>query len=383
VNVARVVLGSYFFRYPLGGMMSYVLQYLVGLARLGHEVWFVEKASYPRACFDARWRSMTDDCSYGVEAGRALLARFGLGDRWCFVDFHGQYFGAEAADIEAVFASADLFIDMGTHGAWARESATSALTVYLDGEPGFRQMNWENQAAAGQPPPRYDRYFTNGLNVGTPSSSAPTCGIEWEHLVHPVVTALHDPAPLARGAAFTTVMNWQSHAPVEFGGRTFGQKDVEFARFLDLPRLSRAPLEVAVAGTSVPRAQLEEAGWRLADAHAATITYDAFIAHAQGALGEFSVCKHVFVATRTGWFSDKSGVFLALARPVIVQDTGWSDHLPTGRGLFAVSSAEEAAVAIEEVVADYERHSTAAREIAGDCLDASRVLGRFLASLGL
>jgi hypothetical protein len=244
-------------------------------------------------------------------------------------------------------------------------------------------MHWENDAAAGRPPPVYDRYFTNGLNVGTPSSSAPTSGIHWEHLVHPVVAALYDREPPSRGAAFTTVMNWQSHAPVEFGGRTFGQKDVEFARFLDLPRLSRAPVEVAVAGSSVPRAQLEGMGWRIVDGHAATISYDAFIAYARGSLGEFSVCKNVFVATRTGWFSDKSGVFLALGRPVIVQDTGWSDHLPTGCGLFAVSSSEEAAAAIEAVAGDYERHSAAAREIAVNCLDAGRVLGRFLASLGL
>lgn len=380
--MARIVLGSYFFRYPLGGMMSYVMQYLVGLSRLGHEVWFVEKATYERACFDARRRIMTDDCSYGIEVGQELLRRFGL-DRWCFVDFLGRYYGTSAATIEAVFASADLFIDMGTHGAWARESATSALTVYLDGEPGFRQMHWENDAAAGRPLPVYDRYFTNGLNVGTPSSSAPTSGIDWEHLVHPVVAALYDREPPPSDAAFTTVMNWQSHAPVEFGGRRFGQKDIEFGRFFDLPRLSRAPVEVAVVGTSVPRAQLESTGWRVTDAHAVTITYDAFISYVRGALGEFSVCKNVFVATRTGWFSDKSGVFLALGRPVIVQDTGWSDHLPTGRGLFAVTSAEEAAAAIEEVVSDYERHSAAAREIAVDCLDAGRVLGRFMASLGL
>ena len=42
--VARIVVGSYMVRYPLGGMMSCVLQYLVGFQRLGHDVFFVEKA---------------------------------------------------------------------------------------------------------------------------------------------------------------------------------------------------------------------------------------------------------------------------------------------------------------------------------------------------
>src|SRR5437762_10499520 len=65
-TMARVVVGSYMVRYPLGGMMSYVLQYLVGFSRLGHDVWFVEKAGYPKACFDPSRNEMTDDCMYGA-----------------------------------------------------------------------------------------------------------------------------------------------------------------------------------------------------------------------------------------------------------------------------------------------------------------------------
>ena len=76
--MARIILGSYMVRYPLGGMMSWVLQYLVGLQRLGHEVVFVEKAGWPDACYDPSQDVMTDDCTYGIESS----ALFSKSTRW-------------------------------------------------------------------------------------------------------------------------------------------------------------------------------------------------------------------------------------------------------------------------------------------------------------
>jgi hypothetical protein len=58
------------------------------------------------------------------------------------VDRAGRYHGASREQIEAVFASADLFVDMGTHGAWAEEAEGAGMRVFLDGEPGFRQSRW-------------------------------------------------------------------------------------------------------------------------------------------------------------------------------------------------------------------------------------------------
>jgi hypothetical protein len=62
-DMARIVLGSYMVRYPLGGMMSWVLQYLVGLQSLGHEVYFVEKSGYADSCYDPSKNLMSNDCS--------------------------------------------------------------------------------------------------------------------------------------------------------------------------------------------------------------------------------------------------------------------------------------------------------------------------------
>jgi hypothetical protein len=142
-------------------------------------------------------------------------------------------------------------------------------------------------------------------------------------------------------------------------------------------------LEIAVSGKSIPTAQLREAGWRLRNAHEVTISFDSYAEYIRTSKGEFSVCKNVFVATNSGWFSDRSAAYLASSRPVVLQDTGFSEHLPCGRGLFAVRTADEAAAALEEIHGNYECHAKWARDIAVECLDAPKVLGRFLHEFGI
>jgi hypothetical protein len=222
-----------------------------------------------------------------------------------------------------------------------------------------------------------------GLNIGTAASSAPTAGIQWNPTFNPVVLDMFPPQPSPAGAAFSTIMSWQAHRPLLFNGVTYGQKDVEFARFVDLPRRVDVPLEIAVAGRNMPVKTLESHGWRLRDSHEVTITFDAWADYICRSRGEFSVCKNVFVATNSGFFSDRSAVYLASGRPVVMQDTGFSSHLPCGDGLFAVRSVEEAAAAIDEINGDYARHSKKAREIASEYLDASRVIRKLLDEIGL
>jgi hypothetical protein len=201
-------------------------------------------------------------------------------------------------------------------------------------------------------------------------------------LPHPVVTSLFTPSDPLPHAAATTVMNWQSHAPLQFEGRTFGQKDLEFPRFMELPRLTRVPMEIAVAGKAAPTEMLKERGWRVVSGHQTTISFDSFANYIRDSLAEFSVCKNVFVALETGWFSDRAAAYLASGRPVVQQDTGFSRHLPCGAGLFAVKNVEEAAHALEEIRSRPAYHSKMARAIACEHLEARQVLGGFLHEFG-
>jgi hypothetical protein len=381
--MARIVISSCLFRYPMGGMMSWLLQYLVGFARLGHEVWYVEQAARPNDWFDPTRDTMTDDCGYGARTVGALLSQHGFGERWHLVDRAGRRHGAPRERIEAAFERADLFVDMGGDGSWLADAASSRLRILIDCEPGFTQMKLASRLEAGETLLHYDAYYTPGANVGTERSSVPTAGRAWRKVVDPVVPDLFEVTPAEPGAAYTTVMSWQSMRPRVYQGRTYGNKDVEFARFESLPQRTEAPLELAVSGRDVPWQRLAQAGWRTLDANQVSRSFASYAAYIRGARGEFTVAKHCFVATNCGWFGDRAAVFLASGRPVVMQDTGWSEHLPCGEGLFAVRSVEEAAAALDEIEHDYPRHARRARQIAEEFLDAERALGHMLGELGV
>jgi hypothetical protein len=372
--MARIILGSYMVRYPLGGMLSWVLQWILGFEQLGHEIYFVEKSGYSNACFDPVKRVMSDDCSHGIKTVSALFEQFGMQNRWCFVDSEGEYHGISRSGMESIFQSADIFIDMGTHGSWMEEAEKAGKRILVDGEPGFTQMKMEKTLENGKSLPEYDYFYSNGYNIGTRS---------WRPVFNPVVFDLYPFVPANITAPFTTVMNWQSHEPIEFHGNTYGQKDLEFNKFINLPKLTETPLEVAVAGKNTPKERLIDCGWRLRNAIEVTLSFHSFREYIQQSAGEFSVCKNVFVKTRSGWFSDRSAAYLASGRPVVLQETGFSSHLPCGQGLFAVETPFEAKDAMDEIMANYDRHSTVARELAYEYLEAKKVLKRFLCELGI
>jgi hypothetical protein len=377
----RIVLDAYVVQYPLGGVVSYALQFLAGFRDLGHDVYLLEKSPGPQSCYDPRSDTMTDDARPALAWLRPLFQRFRVGDRWCYVDAAGDYHGMSRRQVDEVLRSTDVFLNIGTHGYWKDEVGRSTCRVLLDGEPGFRQMKMELARTAGEDLPEYDRYFTDGLNIGTPSTRAPSAGLNWGIMPPPVRVDAIEPTPAARRGRFTTVMNWESHKPLVFQDRRYGQKAEEFERFMDLPRRTRAPLEVAVSGRRVPVERLKRYGWSLRSANAVSASADGYWRYIRASRGEFSVAKNVFVVTRCGMFSERSAMYLAHGRPVVVQDTGFSDHLPCGRGLFAVRDADEAAQALDEIEGDYACHSAAAREIAVAHFDARKVLRRFLDDL--
>ena len=241
----------------------------------------------------------------------------------------------------------------------------------------------ENNTGPDELYQQYDYHYTVGACVGTNKSSAPTAGKTWRHVVDPVNTDFYEERPVKADAAFTTVMSWQAHDPIEFNGRTFGQKDVEFEKFMDLPGLTDVPLEIAVAGKNTPMERLQQSGWRIEDAHQISLTFDRFNEYILNSRGEFSVCKNVFVDTTSGFFSERSAVYLACGRPVVMQDTGFSSFLPCGQGLFAVRTPEEAADALKTIKGDFENHSKWAREIATEYLEAHKVLLKFLGEIGI
>ena len=153
--------------------------------------------------------------------------------------------------------------------------------------------------------------------------------------------------------------------------------------FSTFPKRAGKIFEIALGGVGAPAQQLESAGWIITEALAATLSLDAYLNYLGKSRGEFSVAKEGYVKTRCGWFSDRTVAYLASGKPVIVQDTGFSEFLPCGEGLFAFQTADDIVGAVEKIGKDYERNCQAARRIAEEYFDSDKVLGAMLRACDL
>jgi hypothetical protein len=371
----RILVAGIIARYPFGGVTWCSLMYLLGLRALGHEVFYIEDTG--ECIYDPVQNAMSEDPSYGTRYIHQSLRPYGLGDRWSFVNYDGTYHGASKEAVRAYCAKADLYINLsGGSWFWRDEYARIPARVFIDTDPVFTQL----AIAKGEPWyvdffRRFDRLFTFGANIGTPASPVPTGGFTWLKTWQPVVLDLWRTDAPPADQRFTTVMTWKTESFTDVDGN----KDREFVRFIDLPSRAGRRFLLAVNG---PQDLLRAHGWDTVDAMAVSRSpreYREFLHHSKA---EFGVAKHAYVSQRSGWFSDRTECYLASGRPAVVQDTGWSAHLPAGEGLFAFSTPDGAIDGLDRVDADYPRHSRAAREIAAEHFDAARVLPRLLAAAG-
>lgn len=371
------IVGGYLAGNPVGGHVLSILHWLAGLRGLGYDVVFAEHHGWPDACWNPVAGTLSDDPSYGLHELQTHADA--LGFQWCFVDAAGTYHGLSKAQMATISRKADLLLGLWTV-TWLEEFTQCRRRIFIDTDPGFTQfgMSPEVPARAGFASPMdFHEHYTYGTRIGASDCPIPTHGIEWRPLRPPVALPLLPVQFTPDAPCFTTVMKWSPRQPLVYDGEEYGQKDVEFWRIATLPSRVASCLEIALGGAA-PYDAMREAGWQLADAGKVTTTpwtYRDYIAQSRG---EFSVAVNLEVKTRSGWFSDRTAAYLASGKPVVVQDTGFSEDLPCGEGLFAFRTIDDAAMAIEEINRDYRRHSLAARRIAEEHLDANRILKRVI-----
>jgi hypothetical protein len=371
----RIIVLGYIVRGPLGGLAWHHLQYMMGLRDLGHDVYFVEDSEDYAACYDPSQDVMTTDPSYGLAFAARTFASVGLGEHWAYHDAHtSSWFGPCAEKIVSLCADADLLLNLSGVNPlrpWLEEVPRRA---FVDTDPTFTQVRHLTDPAAAALARRHTVFFSYGENIPDGDSSVPDDGLPWQATRQPIVLSAW---PVVSGPAnglFTTVMQWDSGRVFEYGGRRFGMKSESFGPYVDLPRRVQPPLELAVGGPSAPRERLVDHGWRVRNPLEPTRdpwTYQQYI---QQSKAEFSVAKHGYVATNSGWFSDRSAAYLASGRPVVVQDTGFPRWMETGAGVLTFGGLDEACAAIEDVNRRYDAHCRAAREVAEAYFDAGRVL---------
>ena len=397
--MSAVVLSVYnVANFPGGAAQFWVyMQYAEGLRRLGCDVYWLEQL---RASSDADEEARL--CATLLER----MQRFGLEQKTLLYTADPRavdgvrFVACTERHARAVLRRADLLLNF--HYAidrrllgWARR------TALVDIDPGLLQL-WMSTRQLAVPP--HDHYFTTGETVGTPEARIPGCGLSWTRIRPPVCLDLWPVVYTSDGEPFTTVSSWSSASwlKVKENGHTTlsdNAKRSAFLEYVELPRHVARPLELALhlldrdpAGQArrrqaeqdaADRAHLERHGWRVRDSREVAGSPDAYRSYVQTSRGEFSCAKPSSVEFQNAWVSDRSVCYLASGKPIVVQDTGPSNYLPEGEGIFRFSSLPQAAAAFDAIESDYQRQCEAARALAETYFDARRVIERALnAALG-
>jgi len=371
----RIVVAGYVVRGPLGGMAWHHLQYVLGLVQLGHDVLFVEDSDDYESCWDPERERLGTDASFGLRFATDAFGRLGLGDRWAYHDAHrGRWAGPRAAGAERTSREADLLLDVSGINPirpWLEAIPARAL---IDTDPVFTQVRHLADESARAQALGHTAFFTFAENFGLEDCTVPDDGLPWQPTRQPVVLDAWPVTAGPRDGPFTTVMQWESYRAVEHAGTRYAVKAASFEPYADLPHATTEVLELALGSAGAPREDLRRRGWRIRHPYDATRDPWVFQQYVQHSKGEWSVAKHGYAVTRSGWFSERSAGYLASGRPVVVQDTGFGNRLETGCGLLAFSTPDEARAALEDVDARYEEHCRAARELCAARFDAHDVL---------
>jgi len=311
-----------------------------------------------------------------------------LAQRWRFRNLDGQAYGLDDEAFAEVLISADVFLNVSGGTLLRDEYMPCKRKVLIESDPGWNHFRnfprWDAKPGwqAGHGFRAHDCFFTYAERVGKSDCVLPTFGLKWQPTRPPVVVDCWQAEP--PGENWTTVMTWKNfQETIEYDGNVYGTKEMEFGKIEALPTRVKARLEVAVGGDSAPREHWRSLGWSVAASQEISRTAEDYRRYIQQSRGEFSVAKNVYVATRCGWFSCRSVCYLAAGLPVVVQDTGFSEFIPTGEGLFAFSTLAEAVRGIESVEANYSQHQRSAREVAHRHFDSKVVLQELLTRIGL
>lgn len=384
VSPMRIVLanGSLINHQQSGGHWSWFLQYPLGFKDIGHDIlWLELMQSTGRTDTDARiLRDFFD-----------LTALYGL-DKICAVmvfdshlDFQSfercQAVGKSKEKIQAAIGDADLLLNFCCA---VRQPLLSMFKrrALLDFDPGHLQicaLSWDMGIAD------HDAFLTIGGRINAPECEVPKLGLQWQtfepSIYLPMWRTAGEPG---RDAPFTSVTHWTWEEIPWRGQNISVSKRTAYLNYLDIPRRVHRPFELAAYidpdDSTGDRELLAEHGWRIVhpcDVASSISCYQKYIRESRA---EFMCPKPVHVRMKTGWFSDRSIAYLASGRPVLAEDSGFSERIPTGHGLLTFRDMDEAIAGVAEIDGNYSRHSRAAREIAVELFDSRRRLEAILSA---
>jgi hypothetical protein len=381
----RVIVSGMVGLYPLGGVAWDYLQYVIGLAQLGHDTYYHEDTwCWP---YHPGRNQYVREGAYSARFIQDFFRSYApdLQDHWHYRHLHEKSYGMEPARFNEVARTADVFLNVSGGCIIPEHLSPGCVKVFVDTDPGYNQIVLSEKPEWSENVDRWcanvkthDRHFTYAENIRRPDCGIPRLGFSWKTTRMPVVVDFWKSKEKNTASAtrpWTTIMTWNAFkGRLIYKGVEYKSKGNEFLKMIDLPGLTGLKPRIAVGGVRAPLKQLAGHGWEVLDGPRVTRTPQDYRDFIQDSRGEISTAKHVYVALRTGWFSCRSACYLAAGRPVVVQDTGFNGLIPTGKGILAFSDLREAIAGLGEVEGNYRRHAEAARAIAWEYFDAKIVL---------
>lgn len=370
----KIVVAGYVAQFPVAGLFWHHVSYVLAFRDLGHEVWFLEDAGDEPWGWDLDGHRLDLECRAGVRYLEREMRDLGLQGKWVFRHLpSGRHDGLDEATTLDILAEADVLVNVSCTTQMRPEYLRVPHRLAIDTDPVYTQIR-VREGPLAHVVENHTRLFTYGR------PPLPAQQHEWVPTRQPVVARFWPVTSPAADAPFATIGQWRSEWAVSWNGESYQGKDATFQPYLDLPSRSTARFRVALGGRDegLGADLLGRHGWEIADSIAASRSSAAYRAFIAASAGEFSVAKHGYVAPRSGWFSERTCCFLVSGRPAVVQDTGFSEWLPTGSGLLAFSTPDEARAAVEQVLSDPRHHAQAARALVVEHFDGARVCAELL-----
>ncbi|PYL47757.1 MAG: hypothetical protein DMF40_07205 [Verrucomicrobia bacterium] len=386
----RIVVMGFMGSCPIAGVIWQHIHYVVGLQRLGHEVYYIEDSA--RIPYNAETFDTSNDYTYAANLLLRLADKFDFKDHWSFC---ARYLpelptaGLPLKTIRQLYKSADAILNICGAQEFNDDLLASDRILYIESDPGVEQIKVDKGVqSAIDYLERHHALFTFGENVGTKKFPVPTRGLKWFPTRQPIVTDLwRTRRPPQSSAIFTSIANWSTSGLKDIiwrGEKYLWSKSREFIRFVNAPKAAGESFELATdIKDEKTRRKFSKAGWRFRTPHDLSVKYWDYQDYIRRSKAEFTVAKDQYVRLNTGWFSDRSACYLAAGRPVITQETGFTRIYDQQAGLFGFRKLPEIAEAVREINADYRRHSRAARAIAREFFEAEKVLASLLDRAGL
>jgi hypothetical protein len=378
---------------PIAGVIWQHIHYIVGLQRLGHEVTYVEDTlNYP---YDPVAFNISDDYSYATQTLGRLAKEHGFEGRWAYCarfKESTEIAGLSLTELRTLYKEADCALNIcGSHDM-NDDLRTIRNLIYVESDPGVEQIKIDQgESETIDYLKEHQHLFTFGENIGTPAFVVPTHDFQWLPTRQPVVTDLWCAgveAPVPDPAAlFTTICNWSTSGKKDIvwkDSNYLWSKSLEFLRFIQAPKLSGEPFEMATDIKKEEELDLfRKNDWKLVLPHDLSVDWNGYRDYIRNSKGEFTCAKDQYIRLNTGWFSDRTACYLAAGRPVITQETGFTAHYGGKEGLLTFSTMEEIVDAVAAIRADYKKHSRAALEIAREVFEAEKVLASLLERAGV